>query len=133
MAHHRVLSSQPRPRTDRECKPDCWSTTIRHKSVERSNLTEHNNLCSFTSRVEKRIRVRLNLCFGQSPLDLSLALLKAGYNAPRKTVSKTRNENVLVIIRHLFVADYHKIPEAKVEVFLHFQPSFEYFIELLTR
>src|SRR6185295_14167781 len=86
-----------------------------------------------SSGVEKSIRVRFNLRFLQTLLDLIADLFERRKDATRKTCPEARRINLSVIVRNLLLAYYYEISKAKIQIFFHFESLLNDFIQFFTR
>src|SRR6185369_15910669 len=93
---------------------------------------QHHNFCTLTSRVEKRVRVRLNLRLDQSPLDFIPALLQGRNDSSGRPRLKTRDVGVPVIVSDLLLADHYEISKTKVQIFFHLETLFDDFVQFFT-
>src|ERR1051325_333593 len=99
----------------------------------RSDSIQHHNLRTVTGRVEKRVRLRFNLCLDQGPLNLITALLQRRHDAPGSTSLKAGHVSVPVIVGNLLLTDHYEISKTKVQIFFHLQALLDDLVQLFTR
>src|SRR4030095_3728813 len=99
---------------------------------EVSDSIQHHNLRTFTGRVEKRVRVRFNLCFDQRPFNLIPALLQRRHDPAGRANMKPRHISVAVVVGNLLLADHYEISEAKVQIFFDLETLLNDFDQFFT-